>query len=90
MSFVAKDPIIDRFDAMKDLARSSSIPLGVPTATYIDGLLRDTRKELQRAVEALRAVHEHSGIADYCTTPCTHGDCVVSRAIAEALEVRND
>ena len=67
----AKDPIIDRLDAMKD----------------IDQLLRDARKELQRAVDALRAVHEHSGIADYCTVPCTHGDCVVSRTIAEALGV---
>lgn len=90
MSSAHKDPIIDRLDAMKALTRSSSIPLGVPIATHIDGLLRDTWKELQRAVEALRVVHEHSGIADYCTAPCTHGDCEVSRAIAEALEVRND
>ena len=40
----------------RSLAQSSSIPLGVPINTYLDMLLRDTRRDLRTACDALEAV----------------------------------
>ena len=39
----------------RSLAQSSSIPLGVPINTYMDMLLRDTRRDLRTACDALEA-----------------------------------
>ena len=40
----------------RSLAQSSSIPLGVPVNIHMDMLLRDTRRDLQAACDALEAV----------------------------------
>ena len=40
----------------RSLTQSSSIPLGVPVNTHMDMLLRDTRRDLQAACDALEAV----------------------------------
>lgn len=40
----------------RSLTLSSSIPLGVPVATHMDMLLRDTRRDLRVACDALEAV----------------------------------
>ena len=82
------EPIMQKLDAMLDIARSSSVPLGVSTAIHTDRLLRDNQRALRTAVSALRAVHEKLGIDDYCVA-CTHVDCDTSRTIAEALGVES-
>ena len=40
----------------RSLAQSSSIPLGVPVNIHMDMLLRDTRRDLRTACDALEAV----------------------------------
>lgn len=40
----------------RSLTQSSSVPLGVPIATHINMLLRDTRRDLRAACDALEAV----------------------------------
>lgn len=43
-------------ESARSLTQSSSVPLGVPIATHIDMLLRDTRRDLRAACDALEAV----------------------------------
>lgn len=42
----------------RSLTQSSSIPLGVPVNTHMDMLLRDTRRDLRSALDALEKVLE--------------------------------
>lgn len=46
----------DWIGSARSLTQSSSIPLGVPINTHMDMLLRDTRRDLRTACDALEAV----------------------------------
>ena len=46
----------DWIDSARSLTYSSSVPLGVPINTHMDMLLRDTRRDLRVACDALEAV----------------------------------
>lgn len=49
----------------RSLTQSSSVPLGVSVATHMDMLLRDTRRDLRVACDALEAVLRSEGPHGY-------------------------
>lgn len=53
----------------RSLTQSSSIPLGVPVAVHMDMLLRDTRRDLRTAADALEKVLEAIEGTDRDWTP---------------------
>lgn len=91
----------DWIEESRSLTNSSSVPLGVPVATHMDMLLRDTRRDLRTACNALEAVLElhdsesshYSPFAGRTVTTC--GACGESRpcptviAITAALGVES-
>ena len=70
---------------------SSSIPLGVPVSTHVDMLLRDTRRDLRTACNALEAVlephqlHEVPGGQRWCLHCGGDWPCLTVDAAAGAL-----
>lgn len=91
------DPITQKLDEMLDIARSSSVPLGVSVARHNDLLLRDTKRALRAAVAALKAVaEEHYPVGEEsdcrcCPQECACGvweyPCPTVKTIEEALGV---
>lgn len=87
----------DWIDSARSLAQSSSIPLGVPVAVHMDMLLRDTRRDLRTAADALEKVlelHERVDAPDAFCLPCqsltdTYWPCPTVAAINEALGVES-
>ena len=74
----------------RSLTQSSSIPLGVPVNTHMDMLLRDTRRDLQAACDALEAVLELTKEHRAFATKRGRDDCICTicdmcRAIESAL-----
>ena len=75
----------------RSLTQSSSIPLGVPVNIHMDMLLRDTRRDLRAACDALEAVlaphqlHEVPGGQRWCLHCGADWPCPTVAAITEAL-----
>lgn len=89
------DQIMQKLDEMQALTYSSSVPLGVSVARHADLLLLETRRDLRKAVTALRIVVEQPEMDDdgmYHACEACDGNHVRidQRAIAEALGVDDD
>ena len=75
----------------RSLTQSSSIPLGVPVNIHMDMLLRDTRRDLRTACEALEAVlaphqlHEAPGGQRWCLHCGADWPCPTVDAVTGAL-----
>lgn len=93
------DSIMQKLDAMQALTYSSSVPLGVSVARHADLLLLETRRELRKCIDTLKAVlAEHYPVGAEsdcrcCPQECACGvweyPCPTVRAIAKALGVES-